>query len=90
MPRPEQTRPCAGELAATITWLASERPLATTIARFAHQRLMSGALTRKASAVIVDRANEILADDARTPLVTPSAVTVIVAKDKSEHAHISS
>jgi len=84
-PRTDST--CAGKLTAPIARLASQRPLATTLARLAHQCLVPGALTRKTSAVIVDGANEILADDVRTPLVTSSAIAMIVAKEKSEHAH---
>jgi len=65
-------------------WLAGERPLAVTAAWLALKRLVTTALTGKTSAVVVDGADAILAEDARSPLVASGAIAVVVAKDKTE------
>jgi hypothetical protein len=86
-----RTRPaCASELTAAFARLAGERPFATSVARFADQRLVAAAFTRKASAVVIDRADDIFTNDARTPLVSSSPIAVVIAKEKAKHAHITS
>jgi hypothetical protein len=87
---PQTCSACASELTAAFAWLASERPFASSVARFAHQRFVAAAFTRKASAVIIDRADDIFTNDARTPLVASSTIAVVIAKEKAKHAHITS
>jgi hypothetical protein len=54
--------------------------------RLALQHLVAGTFARKASAIVIDGANAILADDAWTPLIALGTV----AENKIEQAHITS